>query len=79
MNKEYTYLNGKCIIEDENGNKRLEDYTDNIDDILIQENVIETLENDLKTTINNIEEIKEKEKNVKLNYYFSLIVFLLPL
>lgn len=79
MNKEYTYLNGKCIIEDENGNKRLEDYTDNIDDILIQENVIETLENDLKTTMNNIKTRNQKEKNVKLNYYFSIFVFLLPL
>ena len=43
MNKGYTYVDGKCIITDEKGAKRLEEYTDKTDEILICENVIETL------------------------------------
>ena len=41
MNKEYTYINGECIVEDEYGRKKLVEYTDKTDEILIQENVIE--------------------------------------
>ena len=28
MNKEIIYLNGKCVVEDENRKRRVEDYTD---------------------------------------------------
>ena len=33
MNKEIIYLNGKCIVEDENRKKRVEDYTDKTEEI----------------------------------------------
>ena len=36
MNKEYIYVNGKVVIQDENGNKRLVDYNNNLDEILVR-------------------------------------------
>jgi len=44
MNKEYTYINGNIIVEDEKGQKKLVDYCDNFEKILVQENVIEKTE-----------------------------------
>ena len=48
MNKEIIYLNGKCVVEDENRKRRVEDYTDKTEEILVTENIIETLESDLE-------------------------------
>ena len=62
MNKEYVYLNGKCVVEDENGERRLEEYTDKTDEILVTENVIETLEADLEE---NRYELGKRKKLVK--------------
>ena len=45
MNKEYMYIDGKVVISDENGKQTLTEYSDNLDAILAQENVIETMEN----------------------------------
>ena len=77
MNKEYVYLNGKCVIEDENGERRLEEYTDKTDEILVTENVIETLENDLRETrqeINKRKGLVKSDRNVTI---FSAISFTL--
>ena len=38
MNKEYTYIDGKAIIKDENGNQTPTEYYDNLDEVLVQEN-----------------------------------------
>lgn len=48
MNKEYMYVNGKVVVEDDKQNKRLEEYSDNLDEILVQENLIENLEENIK-------------------------------
>lgn len=48
MNKSYIYLDGKVVIEDENNNKTLTEYYDNLDEVLIQENLIETMEKRIK-------------------------------
>jgi len=45
MNKEYIYNGGYVTVIDENGNARPIVYSDNLEKILIQENVIETIEN----------------------------------
>lgn len=79
MNKEYTYLNGECIVEDENGHKRLEDYTDKTDEILIQENVIETLENDLYQVRKRFNKEKNREKSIKSSKWFNLTMLLTPI
>ena len=45
MNKGYTYIDGKVIISDENGNHTQSEYYDNLDKVLVQENVIINKEN----------------------------------
>lgn len=62
MNKEYIYLDGKVIVEDEKGNKKLTDYQDNIHKILVQENLIETMENRIKKLEKELENNKENNK-----------------
>lgn len=44
MNKEYIYIDGKVIISDENDYKVQSEYYDNLDKVLVQENLIETME-----------------------------------
>lgn len=62
MNKEYTYIDGKVIVEDTEGNKRLVEYSDNLDEILVQENVIETLENKIGKLEKEISSYKKTNK-----------------
>lgn len=79
MNKEYTYLNGECIVEDEYGRKKLVEYTDKTEEILIQENVIETLENDsYKSKMKYVKE-QTREKNIKSSKWFNLTMLVLPI
>jgi len=47
VNKEYTYIDGKVIVEDENGNKKVREYNNKLDKILVQENVIEAMEDQI--------------------------------
>lgn len=58
MNKEYTYIDGKVIISDENDNKTQSDYYDNLDEVLVQENIIETMEG-------KIQELEKESKSYK--------------
>lgn len=48
MNKEYTYINGNVIVRDENGNQKLVESYNNLEEVLIQENIIEETENKIK-------------------------------
>lgn len=59
MNKEYIYIDGKVIIKDEKGNHTPVEYYDNLDEVLIQENVIETIEKRISTLENKSNEYKE--------------------
>lgn len=73
MNKEYTYIDGKVIIKDENGYQTLIEYYDNLDEVLVQENLIETIEN-------NINEKKKKKDEIKLEKAsFSPVVTVITL
>lgn len=56
MNNKYHYIDGKVIIESDNEETRQEKYYDNIEKVLIQENVIEKMENDIK-------ELEKQSKN----------------
>ena len=69
MNKEYIYKDGKVLIIDENNKKREMPYTDNIDDILIKENVIEELETKIK-------ELEDSKTN--FDYSYSKLVTYYP-
>lgn len=64
MNKEYTYFNGKAIIRNENGNQPPIEYYDNLDAVLVQENVIETMED----RISFLEEESKKYKTDRKHY-----------
>lgn len=72
MNKEYTYIDGKAIIKDENGNQTPVEYYDNLEEVLVQENVIETIEDRIAYLE---KESKEYKKYNKKHY----IPILLPL
>lgn len=61
MNRQYTYIDGKVVIEDENGIQRQEEYYDNLDEALVQENVIEESEKRLKKLQKEISEFKDKK------------------
>lgn len=62
MNKEYIYNGGNVTVIDENGNARPVDYSDNLEEILIQENLIEDMENRIKELEMNLENTKESNK-----------------
>lgn len=47
MNKEYIYINGNVVVKDELGEQRPVEYSDNIDEILKEENIIEQIESRL--------------------------------
>ena len=65
MNKEYTYIDGKVILIDDNGNQTLTEYYDNLDDVLIQENLIETMENEIEKSNNKYLELSNETKGSK--------------
>lgn len=45
MNKGYTFIDNNVIVEDEYGNKKVVEYSDNIEELLEQENLIEEINN----------------------------------
>lgn len=82
MNKEYLYIDGKCVIYDQNGaileddgKIALRQYSDKLDEILIQENMIEALEDELVETEHEIEKRKKLVKSNKNTMWFDVIAF----
>lgn len=72
MNKEYTYIDGKVIISDENDKKTQSEYYDNLDKVLIQENLIETMEG-------KIQELESESEFYKKNNRMSYIPVIFPM
>lgn len=66
MHKEFIYIDGHIIVEEENGDKSLRENKNNIEKILKQENIIEILENRLK----ELEEMLSSYKNFKKKKFF---------
>ena len=62
MNKEYFYINEKLIIEDEKLVKKVVEYSDNFEEILIQENLIETMEKKSQELEKKLNANKENNK-----------------
>lgn len=77
MNKEYTYIDGKVIVEDTEGNKRQVEYTDNLDEILVEENRIEMLDNKIKTLEEESMKYNNNSKYNKIYPWFVLSIFTL--
>lgn len=72
MNKEYTYIDGKVIIKDEKGNQTPVDYYDNLDEVLIQENIIETMEDKISYLENKSMQYKKYNKKRYIPILFLL-------
>jgi len=62
MNKEYIYIDDKIEVKDEFGKTKKVDYSDNIEEILIKENIIEQIELEQKKLLN------EKKHNKNINF-----------
>lgn len=78
MNKEYIYKDGKALVIDENDNQRTVDYCDNLDDVLVQENLIETMEKEIKNLEKEISGFKKESKFSKyLNILWPFLIFTL--
>ena len=74
MNKEYIYMDGKAIISDEQGNLKLENYYEALDEVLAQENLVEEMEKQI------LELTKEQEKySVLKKHYIPIVLPLLTL
>ena len=69
MNKECVYVDEKIVVSDENGNNRIIENSDKINEILVQENVVEAIEE--KTL-----ELKEKLIKNKVSKHFIPEYFL---
>lgn len=69
MNKEYTYIDGKVIISDENDKKTQREYCDNLDEVLVQENLIETMDE----KIQELERESESYKKYNRKHYIPFI------
>lgn len=76
MNKAYNFINDKAIVIDENGNCTQTEYYDNLHNVLVEENLIETIEKEienLKDQKTNINSSKSIKKYIPLA---SILVFL---
>ena len=73
MNKGYTYIDGKVIISDENGNHTQSEYYDNLDQILVQENVIEEMESRIQKLTKEVEKYPEAKKRYIPMYLYSVL------
>jgi uncharacterized protein YeeX (DUF496 family) len=72
MHKVYDldYENGQAIVSNQEGDLNRFDYTDKIDDVLIQDNLIETIEKELKESEKSLKDAKNEKKNDNRNCGF---------
>lgn len=84
MNKDYIYIDGSIEVTNEFGDKRKIEYSDNLEEILVKENLIEKMELELK----NITYEKKHNKNISFKLLtkslctllnIPLILIILPL
>lgn len=54
MKVEYKYINGKAIVKDEEGYPEILEYSDNLDDILSQRNLVEEMENQMDKLVEDM-------------------------
>lgn len=76
MNKEYVGINGNAIVSDENGNLVHLKLTENIEEVLMQENIIEQLEKKILETKERLQENTSFEiRSANLLVVFMIIGF----
>ena len=76
MNKNFTYSNGKIVVNCENGKHSSKKYTDNIKEILEKENTVEYLENKQKEIVNKLNYSKIQIKSDIVYSIFVALIFL---
>ena len=76
MNIEYTYINGKVIICDENDNKTQRDYYDNLDEVLVQENIIEFMEEKIQNLETESQLSNKKNRRRYIPVAFPMTLFM---
>ena len=76
MNKEYTYIDGKVIISDESDKKIEHEYYDNLDKVLAQENLIETMEKKIQELESENESYKKNNRITYIPVFFPMTVFI---
>lgn len=74
MNKNYICNNGNVAVIDENGNSRSVEYTDNLEEMLIQENLIEEMEKRIKKLGNVSESNKRYIPNFVPAVFLAMII-----
>lgn len=75
MNKEYIYVNGKIVVLNEEGMRTPIEYSDNLDDILVSENLIEEMESKQQELESNLKVEVASKKNNKMMAVMILAVF----
>ena len=78
MNVSYTYIDGKAIIFDENGNQVPVEYYDNLDEVLVQENIVETIENRINE-LSNIKILPKKRFIPLITIGVAIAILVAPL
>ena len=71
MNQEYTYIEGKAIVKTDKGVKEPIEYYDNLNEALVQENLIETMENNI-LSLEKALEIALTNQEERFNYLTKL-------
>ena len=69
MNQGYTYKEGKAIVKTDKGVKEPIEYYDNLNEALVQENLIETMENNILSLEKESEEYKKINKKPYIPIY----------
>ena len=78
MNKEYIYIDGKAIVVDETGSKNPIEYYENISEVLVKENLIETMENKIKELLKEKKLLENNKKPLLFDLIPSIMLFILP-
>lgn len=73
MNSTYSLLsNSKVLVTSENGNQRIIENCDNIEEILVEENITESV----TKKINELEEDKKKYEKINRKKYVPIMIFI---
>lgn len=72
MNKSYMCINDKVIVSDEKGRQTMTDYSDNLDQILVEENLIESI----LIKINDLEKQNKIYKKINKRKYIPYTILL---
>lgn len=74
MNKQFAYADGRVIVIGNDGEDRITEYADNIEDLLIKENVVEKTEKELNNEKENLVNLLSLKKSLKTMYGLGIFI-----